>query len=293
MSTLYDPVVWTPGDPVNISRLNQMDDGIRAVTPVGSMVIWPLPAAPAGFLTCDGATVLRATYDILWAFVNANGLAGSGKPYGVGDGSTTFVLPDLRSRVVRGVPDAGSAGSTGGSETHVHGNPATGSSGIHSHSNPNTSSVANHTHSNPSTGSAGDHTHSNPSTSSADAHTHTMGIHSHFVSDTTSGPSSFLAVVGGGVVFAATSTHTHVTSDTSTSVDPGDTNSSGGHLHTQGNTGSSGNHLHTQGNTGSSGGHSHAVGDTGSSSPHTHSQADTTSASTLQPYMDLYYIVAT
>jgi microcystin-dependent protein len=45
---------------------------------------------PAGFLNCDGAEVSRATYSDLFAVI--------GTSYGAGNGTTTFNVPDLRSR---------------------------------------------------------------------------------------------------------------------------------------------------------------------------------------------------
>jgi microcystin-dependent protein len=44
----------------------------------------------AGYLLCDGAAVSRSAYAALFAAI--------GTAYGVGDGSTTFNLPDLRGR---------------------------------------------------------------------------------------------------------------------------------------------------------------------------------------------------
>ena len=49
---------------------------------------------PPGFLLCDGSAVSRDTYNLLFAEI--------GTVYGVGDGSTTFNLPDLRGRVLAG-----------------------------------------------------------------------------------------------------------------------------------------------------------------------------------------------
>lgn len=52
-------------------------------------------ASPTGWLLCDGSAVSRATYARLFAITSTN--------FGVGDGSTTFNLPDLRSRMPIGV----------------------------------------------------------------------------------------------------------------------------------------------------------------------------------------------
>lgn len=50
--------------------------------------------APTGYLACDGAAVSRTTYADLFAAI--------GTVHGVGDGATTFNVPDLRGEFVRG-----------------------------------------------------------------------------------------------------------------------------------------------------------------------------------------------
>ena len=95
------------------------------VTPVGSIVIWTTTSAPTGFLLCDGAAVNRTTYADLFDVI--------GTTYGVGDGSTTFNVPDLLGRVVIMVDgaanritsastngaNADTLGGAGGAETHT------------------------------------------------------------------------------------------------------------------------------------------------------------------------------
>ncbi|VTU00992.1 Uncharacterized protein OS=Magnetospirillum gryphiswaldense MSR-1 v2 GN=MGMSRv2_2248 PE=4 SV=1: Collar [Gemmataceae bacterium] len=58
--------------------------------PVGSILDFGSATAPSGFLACDGAAVSRSTYSALYAVI--------GTTWGIGDGSTTFNLPDLRGR---------------------------------------------------------------------------------------------------------------------------------------------------------------------------------------------------
>jgi len=55
----------------------------------GMISMYAGAAAPTGFLLCDGAAVSRTTFAALFAV--------SSTTYGVGDGSTTFNVPDLRS----------------------------------------------------------------------------------------------------------------------------------------------------------------------------------------------------
>jgi len=51
--------------------------------------------APDGYLLCDGAAISRATFAALFTVI--------GVTFGVGDGSTTFNLPDLRGRTTVGL----------------------------------------------------------------------------------------------------------------------------------------------------------------------------------------------
>lgn len=62
--------------------------------PTGSMFPFAGNSAPVGFLLCQGQTVSRTTYSALFNVISTT--------YGVGDGSTTFALPDTRSRVLVG-----------------------------------------------------------------------------------------------------------------------------------------------------------------------------------------------
>lgn len=70
---------------------------------------WSKSTTPSGFLVCDGSAISRSTYAALFDVV--------GTIYGVGDGSTTFNLPDLQGRLPVG-DDNGSTytiADTGGS----------------------------------------------------------------------------------------------------------------------------------------------------------------------------------
>jgi len=72
-------------------------------------------SAPTGYMICDGAAISRNTYAILFAVI--------GTAYGVGDGSMTFNLPDLRQRFPLGKATSGTGstlGGTGGVIDHTH-----------------------------------------------------------------------------------------------------------------------------------------------------------------------------
>lgn len=66
---------------------------------VGEVIDYAGSTAPSGWLLAFGQAVSRTTYASLFAIISTT--------YGVGDGSTTFNLPDLRGRVVAGRDDMG------------------------------------------------------------------------------------------------------------------------------------------------------------------------------------------
>jgi len=84
---------------------------VPATEITGALKMWPMNAAPAGYLICDGQAVSRTTYSALSAL-----LATQAYPYGAGDGSTTFNLPDLRGRMPVGMGTHGDVDSVGENE---------------------------------------------------------------------------------------------------------------------------------------------------------------------------------
>lgn len=78
--------------------LDDLDDATYAVEsanvlamPPGSITAFAGSTEPVGWLFCYGQQISRASYAALFAVI--------GTTYGVGDGSTTFNLPDLRGRI--------------------------------------------------------------------------------------------------------------------------------------------------------------------------------------------------
>lgn len=63
--------------------------------PSGVIEMYGGSSAPTGWLLCDGSAVSRTTYANLYAVI--------GTTFGVGDGSTTFNLPDFQGAFPRGV----------------------------------------------------------------------------------------------------------------------------------------------------------------------------------------------
>jgi microcystin-dependent protein len=114
--------------------------------PAGTVMDFAGAAAPTGWVVCDGSAISRTTYSALFSVI--------GTTYGVGDGSTTFNVPDARGRASV-APDSGAGRVTtdntlaaasgaqthtltaaeGGAAIHSHGNTfsATGTEGAHTH----------------------------------------------------------------------------------------------------------------------------------------------------------------
>jgi microcystin-dependent protein len=65
-----------------------------ATVTAGTVVTFATATVPNGYLECNGAELSRTTYASLFAVI--------GTTYGVGNGSTTFNIPDLRGEFIRG-----------------------------------------------------------------------------------------------------------------------------------------------------------------------------------------------
>lgn len=105
----------------------QITDGSSLATalsspalPAGATIPYAGTSAPTGWLLCDGSAVSRSTYATLFGVV--------GTVWGVGDGSTTFNLPNMNGRVAVGTgsytdpvsgPITRSLAQSSGAEAHV------------------------------------------------------------------------------------------------------------------------------------------------------------------------------
>lgn len=147
--------------------------------PTGTIMMFAVGSAPDGWLQCDGSAVSRETYSRLFTVVATS--------YGVGDGSSTFTLPNFQGRLGLGFSEGYSIASTGGSETHTLTSdeiPAhthtgtTDSDGAHTHTTGNTVQVTGHnTPGSIDSSSNGEIDINNPTTttsSSSGSHTHTF-----------------------------------------------------------------------------------------------------------------------
>ncbi len=93
-------------------------------SPIGTVILTAANTPDPGWLECDGSAISRIIYPDLFNKI--------GTTYGVGDGSSTFNLPDLRGRVPIGLDNMGGTsannvtndnadvlGGTGGKENHT------------------------------------------------------------------------------------------------------------------------------------------------------------------------------
>jgi len=106
--------LWLPGTFSDLSgekphELHQMNQVLRdiaeelnsttviAATAVPVGAVWPYAGAtaPSGWLLARGQAVSRTDYDSLFDII--------GTDYGVGDGSTTFNIPDIAGNVIVGL----------------------------------------------------------------------------------------------------------------------------------------------------------------------------------------------
>lgn len=96
----------------------------------GFIMMFGSNTPPTGWVLCDGSAISRTTYSDLFAVI--------GTTFGAGDGSTTFNVPNMKTRLPRGKDTGDTLGATGGADTiniaHTH--------TVNSH----THSIPSHTH---------------------------------------------------------------------------------------------------------------------------------------------------
>jgi len=170
--------------------------GIEGI-PTATIVPWSSASVPTGFLECDGAAVSRSTYAALFAII--------GTTYGVGDGASTFNVPNLSDNVAVGKSNNKALGSTGGANTVQSTGNVSGSTANHTLT---TAELASHSHSGgasfpnrrgppqndpnfPATATANPSSTSNAG--SGTGHSHNMSA--NFTGDATSVVQPFLTVI--------------------------------------------------------------------------------------------------
>ena len=112
-------------DAVNVAQLATVNSVVT-----GTIQMWPTVTAPTGYLLCGGTAVSRSTYAALYAVI--------GTTFGVGDGTTTFNLPNYSDRMPIGSGTIGALAATGGTKdavvvSHTHTATSTVSDPSHAH----------------------------------------------------------------------------------------------------------------------------------------------------------------
>ena len=173
----------------NFEKLEFQAGEPSGYNPIGSIIAFGSANVPANWLSCNGSAVSRETYAELFSVI--------GTSFGSGDGNTTFNLPNLNNRVLRG---SNTIGITGGSDS-VTLNTANLPSHTHGVGTLSLSTTGAHTH-NVASGGTGS---SPPSVYNADTKgvtgrawagvvTDSNGNHSHTISGSTSSVGSGSAV---------------------------------------------------------------------------------------------------
>lgn len=129
------------------------------LNPPGVVLAYGGTAAPTGYLLCDGTAVSRTTYATLFSILSTT--------YGVGNGTTTFNLPDLRQRLPLGKAASGTGSTLGGA-----GGSKDAAAISHAHT------VNSHSHGGGTGGHSVDHAHG---TGDGGGHTHTVAGSSGFI----------------------------------------------------------------------------------------------------------------
>jgi phage-related tail fiber protein len=124
----------------SVTTLKILDGAVTAaktnnsLVPTGAFMPFAMITAPTGWLKANGAAISRTG-------IYANLFATIGTTFGVGDGSSTFNLPDLRGQFIRSWADDGTVYDSGRAfgttqaddfKSHTHSmfvHPATGSGG--------------------------------------------------------------------------------------------------------------------------------------------------------------------
>lgn len=95
----YSPTVWANGTTpaINATNLGHIETKVNELDKgqAGIVQMYAGATVPSGWLLCNGQAVSRATYSALFTAISTT--------WGVGNGSTTFNVPDMREAAPVGV----------------------------------------------------------------------------------------------------------------------------------------------------------------------------------------------
>lgn len=86
-----------------VPQTGRIHDDVR-LTLIGMIRVWPKDVDKPGWLLCDGKAVPRDSFPRLFGKI--------GTLYGVGDGTTTFNVPDMRGRIPLGKDNLGGSAAS-------------------------------------------------------------------------------------------------------------------------------------------------------------------------------------
>jgi len=205
---VFNGSAWVGGTVVSLLPAGSMQMYAGAVTQTVSAGV-VTTTSPSGWLLANGNAVSRTTYSALFTAI--------GTTYGTGDGSTTFNLPDLRSRMPMG---AGTGLGLNASGTGVTSGTAMTARALGAWFGEEThlltaTELASHTHANTVGSSAGGSNSITGAMSQNENHTHSSGatgfwVYNSGLGATIAGGSTYNASAGGSANTASTNlAHTH------------------------------------------------------------------------------------
>lgn len=141
----FDSGTLGSGNPTSVSYgiISATNTSLPSVVPTGTILMTGGASADSGYLICDGTAYSRTTYSALFTKISTT--------FGVGNGSSTFNIPNLQAKFPLGKSGSHGLGTTGGAfaqtpaGTIATSSTFTGSSFTPSGSIAITGSVANHT----------------------------------------------------------------------------------------------------------------------------------------------------
>ncbi len=108
LSFEFDSGSLGSGNPTSVSYgiISATNTSLPSVVPTGTILMTGSASADSGYFICDGTAYSRTTYSALFTKI--------GVAFGVGDGSSTFNIPNLQAKFPLGKSGSHGLGSTGG-----------------------------------------------------------------------------------------------------------------------------------------------------------------------------------
>lgn len=229
-----------------------LDYKVTNLVPVGAVILYGGgTTAPNGYLICNGAAVSRTTYAALFSAI--------GTRYGVGDGSTTFNVPSMSTKV-----PYGTVADTRSATTFATGTPSSN----HTHNATTSNASANHTHNTTTGTQSANHSHNGTSGNASANHSHNSNWTVTVGYDTVNHTHSYQKSTGsntGATTGGIDNSHQHTWNANLTTGGDG-----ASHTHNTTTGAESANHTHNGTSGIESQSHSHNITTEADSSTHTH-----------------------